>query len=330
MSILEFYFSSEKNLVRFSVPSTQKSVSGSTDDELDENSFTDPTVASYLDVAVIRALLITHWQEQGVYWALRYILNRLEEIQVYVTIRQGARQRSNSLPSGERKLSVAPDQFTNPTWDDLKYETKEEGRAHLHVAFNDTERRKSSDNCLAPHAVSTSRRSSLNTMSRRGMNRSNPSLNNSVEVLSIRDDAEDDISNISSKSVEKENSKINAVYFPEALGSTNFIEKDGKISATVIVQTVNQVVDRCTGVRLCELALNIADVLLRTPLEQTETFFVQLNIMVFKIYLCLGCPHGCNEGVKSQHGDFLRAKARSILAHLERVQPVSVSTYQQS
>ncbi|CAI2352462.1 unnamed protein product [Caenorhabditis sp. 36 PRJEB53466] len=308
------------------LPSSQKSVSGSTDDELDENSFNDPTVASYLDVAVIRALLITHWQEKGVYWALRYILNRLEEIQVYVTVRQGARQRSNSLPSGERKLSVAPDQFTNPTWDDLKYETKEEGRAHLHVAFNDSERRKSSDNCLAPHTVSTSRRSSLNTMSRRGINRSNPSLNNSVEVLSIRDDAEDDISNISTKSVEKENSKINAAYFPEALGSTNFIEKDGKVSATVIVQTVNQVMDRCTGVRQCELALNIADVLLRTPLEQTETFFVQLNIMVFKIYLCLGCPHGCNEGVKSQHGDFLRAKARSILAHLERVQPEKFKT----
>ncbi|PIC30810.1 hypothetical protein B9Z55_021926 [Caenorhabditis nigoni] len=303
------------------MPSSQKSISGSTDDELDEAAFADPTIASYLDVAVIRALLITHWQEKGVYWALSYIHNRLIEIKAYMIVRKGARQRSNSLPSGERKLSVAPDQFTNPVWDDLKIENKEEGRAHLHVAFNDIERRKSSDNCLAPHPTSNSRRSSLNTLSRKGANRSNPSLNNSIEVLSIRDDAEDDISNISSKSIEKENSKINAVYFPEALGSTNFIEKDGKISATVIVQTVNQVMDRCTGVRQCELALNIADVLLGTPLEQTETFFVQLNIMVFKIYLVLGCPHGCNEGVKSPHGDFLRAKAKAILAGLERVQP---------
>uniref|UniRef100_A0A1I7V2P0 UNC80 domain-containing protein n=1 Tax=Caenorhabditis tropicalis TaxID=1561998 RepID=A0A1I7V2P0_9PELO len=303
------------------MPATQKSVSGSTDDELDETAFADPTIASITDVAAIRCLLITHWHEKGVYWALSYLQNRLVEIKAYMIIKKGARQRSNSLPSGERKLSVAPDQFTNPAWDDLKIEQKEEGRAHLHVAFNDTERRKSSDNCLAPHPASTSRRSSLNTLSRRGANRSNPSLNNSVEVLSIRDDAEDDVSNISSKSIEKENSKINAVYFPEALGSTNFIEKDGRISATVIVQTVNQVMDRCTGVRQCELALNIADVLLGTPLEQTETFFVQLNIMVFKIYLCLGCPHGCNEGVKSPHGDFLRAKAKAILAGLERVQP---------
>ncbi|CAR64667.2 Protein unc-80 [Caenorhabditis elegans] len=304
------------------MPSTQKSVSGSTDDELDEGSFSDPTIASYLDVAVIRALLITHWQEKGVYWALSYIHNRLIEIKAYMIIRKSTRQRSNSLPSGERKLSVAPEQLTNPVWDDLKIENKpEEGRSHLHVAFNDTERRKSSDNCLAPHPTTNSRRSSLNTLSRRGINRSNPSLSNSVEVLSIRDDAEDDVSNISSKSIEKENTKLNAVFYPEALGSTNFIEKDGKISATVIVQTVNQVMDRCTGVRQCELALNIADVLLGTPLEQTETFFVQLNIMVFKIYLCLGCPHGCNEGVKSPHGDFLRAKAKAILAGLERVQP---------
>ncbi|EGT33036.1 CBN-UNC-80 protein [Caenorhabditis brenneri] len=300
--------------------SSQKSVS-STDDEVDESSFVDPTVASYLDVAVIRSLLITHWQEKGVYWALSYIHNRLIEIKTYMIAKKGSRQRSNSLPSGERKLSVAPEQFINPVWDDLKIESKEEGRSHLHVAFNDTERRKSSDNCLTPHPTSNSRRSSLNTLSRRAANRSNPSLNNSVEVLSIRDDAEDNVSNISSKSIEKENSKLNAVYFPEALGSTNFIEKDGKISATVIVQTVNQVMDRCTGVRQCELALNIADVLLGTPLQQTETFFVQLNIMVFKIYLCLGCPHGCNEGVKSPHGDFLRAKAKAILAGLERVQP---------
>lgn len=136
------------NAMFISVPSTQKSVSGSTDDELDEGSFSDPTIASYLDVAVIRALLITHWQEKGVYWALSYIHNRLIEIKAYMIIRKSTRQRSNSLPSGERKLSVAPEQLTNPVWDDLKIENKpEEGRSHLHVAFNDTERRKSSDNC---------------------------------------------------------------------------------------------------------------------------------------------------------------------------------------
>ncbi|CAD6199380.1 unnamed protein product [Caenorhabditis auriculariae] len=313
-------------------PVRQKSETGSTDDELDEFQFTDPRVASYLDVAVIRALLITHWHEQGVYWALKYLLNRLEDIQVFVALRLGPRQRSNSLPSGERRPSVAIqlEQYPNPTWDDLKVspesktsENEDPNRSHLHVAFNDTRRKSSAADVLSTRVVAAatpSRRASLNIMSRRERNRSNPSLNNSVEVLSIREDTDDLVSNVSSKSVERENTKINAVYYPEALGSTNFIEKNGHMSATVIVQTVNQVMDRCTGIRQCELALNISDTLLRTPLEQTETFFLQLTVMVFKIYLCLGCPHGCNEGVKSQHGDFLRAKAKSILAHLEKVQ----------
>ncbi|CAB3399025.1 unnamed protein product [Caenorhabditis bovis] len=309
------------------ISEVQKSSTDVAEEEaISDYSSSDPTVASFLDVAVIRALLITHWQEQGVYWALKYILNRLEEIKVHVTIRQNQRQRSNSLPSGERRNSTFQSQIPNPTWDDLKYNEKDD-KSQLHVAFKENERRNSTEHfgstTLRP---STSSRSSLNTLTRKDRNRSNPSLNNSVEVLSIRDDAEDDDSNVSSKSTEKETSKISAAYYPEALGSTNFIEKDGTMSATVIVQTINQVMDRCTGVRQCELALNIADVLLRTPLEQTETFFVQLNIMVFKIYLCLGCPHGCNEGVKSQHGDFLRAKAKSILADLEKIQPEKFKT----
>lgn len=54
----------------------------STDNELEELGAPNPTIASFLDVAVIRALLIIHWQEQGVYWAMKYLLNRLEDIQV--------------------------------------------------------------------------------------------------------------------------------------------------------------------------------------------------------------------------------------------------------
>ncbi|KHJ76824.1 hypothetical protein OESDEN_23556, partial [Oesophagostomum dentatum] len=72
-------------------------------------------------------------------------------------------------------------------------------------------------------------------------------------------------------------------------------------------------------VRLCELALNIADTVLRIPIEQTESFFSHITMMIFRIYLSLGCPYGCNEGVKSQHGDFLRVKAKTILAQLEKL-----------
>uniref|UniRef100_A0A915HWZ6 Uncharacterized protein n=1 Tax=Romanomermis culicivorax TaxID=13658 RepID=A0A915HWZ6_ROMCU len=36
------------------------------------------------------------------------------------------------------------------------------------------------------------------------------------------------------------------------------------------------------------------------------------------IYLFLGCPHGCNEGIRSAQADFLRTQARSALSNLMR------------
>lgn len=43
----------------------------------------------------------------------------------------------------------------------------------------------------------------------------------------------------------------------------------------------------------------------------------------FRTYLWLGCPHGCNDGLHSQQGDFLRAKARTILAVISYNNPES-------
>uniref|UniRef100_A0A7I4YUG5 UNC80 domain-containing protein n=1 Tax=Haemonchus contortus TaxID=6289 RepID=A0A7I4YUG5_HAECO len=290
-------------------------MTGSTDDELESSCQPDPMVATILDVAVIRALLITHWQEQGIYWAMRYLLNRLEQIQNHIAV-HGIRNRSNSLPSGERKpsISIGLLSYSNTTWENFQLKREEEDRTKLHVAFNDS-RRKSSDQACMPFRGHHSRRASLNTLTRRDRNRSDPSLNNSCEILSIREDSAS-VSNASSKGSEKANSK----FYPEALGSSSYIEKNGRLSLTVVVQTVNQVMERNGAVRLCELALNIAETLLRIPIDQTETFFAQLTVMTFRIYLSLGCPHGCNEGVKSQQGDFLRVKAKSLLANLEKLQ----------
>lgn len=304
----------------FQQPSTSKT-DPVADEEVEETQANDPTMATYLDVAVIRALLITHWQEEGVTWALKYLLNRIEQMQTFLSSRTSPRQRSNSLPSGEKRTSIGTvEQMPNPTWEGLRA-TSEETKTRLHVS-SCRDRRKSTDEtaCLVTSPRGTDSRRSSISMARRERNRSNPSLNNSVEVLSIREDLEDNISNVSSKS-ERENSKLNAMFYPEALGSTNFIEKNGAVNGTVIARTINQVMDRCSGVVQCELALNIADQLLRTPIPQPESFFYQLTLMIFKIYLCLGCPHGCNEGMRTEHSNFLRAKAKAILATLEKVQP---------
>ncbi|KAK6059691.1 hypothetical protein COOONC_02662 [Cooperia oncophora] len=187
-------------------------------------------------------------------------------------------------------------------------------------------RRKSSDQACLPFRGHHSRRASLNTLTRRDRNRSDPSLNNSCEILSIREDSAS-VSNASSKGSEKANEKIAAKFYPEALGSSSYIERNGRLSLTVVVQTVNQVMERNGVVRLCELALNIAETLLRIPIDQSEALFSQLTIMIFRIYLSLGCPHGCNEGVKSQQGDFLRVKAKTLLAQLEKLQQVSSMTF---
>lgn len=62
--------------------------------------------ASYFDVAVLRCLFCLHWEEDGVYWALRYIHNRLLEIcDEYQGLQFCGRERSKSLPIPDIQVS---------------------------------------------------------------------------------------------------------------------------------------------------------------------------------------------------------------------------------
>lgn len=36
----------------------------------------DVAAATFLDVAVLRCLFISHWQEEGIFWSLQYLYNR--------------------------------------------------------------------------------------------------------------------------------------------------------------------------------------------------------------------------------------------------------------
>lgn len=36
----------------------------------------DVSAATFLDVAVLRCLFISHWQEEGIFWSLQYLYNR--------------------------------------------------------------------------------------------------------------------------------------------------------------------------------------------------------------------------------------------------------------
>ncbi|KAK9704328.1 hypothetical protein QE152_g28369 [Popillia japonica] len=66
----------------------------------------DVTAATFLDVAVLRCLFITQWQEEGIYWALHYMYNRLRDINEETAAQQQPRRRSNSLPIPKIEVSV--------------------------------------------------------------------------------------------------------------------------------------------------------------------------------------------------------------------------------
>lgn len=65
--------------------------------------------ASYLDVAVLRCLFCLSWQEDGIYWALRYIHKRMLEVcdELERTDRR-ERSRSLSLPIPDLQVLLVP------------------------------------------------------------------------------------------------------------------------------------------------------------------------------------------------------------------------------
>ncbi|CAH1139308.1 unnamed protein product [Phyllotreta striolata] len=64
------------------------------------------SAATFLDVAVLRCLFITLWQEEGIYWALLFLFNRLRDINDESVGQQQPRKRSNSLPIPKIEVSL--------------------------------------------------------------------------------------------------------------------------------------------------------------------------------------------------------------------------------
>ncbi|KAK4883609.1 hypothetical protein RN001_006928 [Aquatica leii] len=66
----------------------------------------DLSSATFLDVAVLRCLFVSNWQEEGIYWALHFMYNRLRDISEEIVGQQQPRRRSNSLPIPKIEVSV--------------------------------------------------------------------------------------------------------------------------------------------------------------------------------------------------------------------------------
>lgn len=64
-----------------------------------EQSSMNASYATYLDIAILRCLFISDWQESGVYWSITFLSNRLAEIRyLYESENKSkSRQRSKSL-----------------------------------------------------------------------------------------------------------------------------------------------------------------------------------------------------------------------------------------
>uniref|UniRef100_A0A915C2K7 Transmembrane protein n=1 Tax=Parascaris univalens TaxID=6257 RepID=A0A915C2K7_PARUN len=322
--------------------------------DVTQQALSDPHEATYLDVAVIRCLLIKHWSENGVYWAMRYLLNRLADIDSYRSSQEGMfRSRANSAPTiphlkiysseMDSRLNLPENQFRAPTWDDLQLNDfpknlqTQQHQLKPKVAFNESERPRRRSSASEPiernlKVDDEQRRNSFATTSstprsrdkrfRIDRNRSDPSISNSSEFLSNRETHSGSMTGLQGSSSNQDTSKQ---FFPEALGSSNFIEKNGHISFMVILKAVNLVVERCSAIRICELALNLCDSLLSMPAIDYQQFFDEIIKTILRIYLWLGCPHGCNEGIRSAQGDFLRVKARTIFATMQRIDPKGFS-----
>ncbi|KAL4003818.1 hypothetical protein ACH3XW_9180 [Acanthocheilonema viteae] len=314
-------------------------------DTIQQQSFVDPQEATYMDVAVIRCLLIKHWAEDGVYWAIKYLLHRLFEIKMYRNLRTVAyRSRANSVPSiphlklfstkMDNRKFLKEIQYRPPAWDDLqlediakKLEKSKSNRREEKVSSIRWSKKRcslSSDSLLQLSTLS--RRSGVitsesffNSRSNRGhleRKRSNPSATNSSDGLSTRDTRSGSLTGFPKQTTNEFNTRQ---FFPEALGSTNFIEQNGHISFIVLLKAIHFAIERRPSIRIHELALNICESLLDMPETEFQPFFNDCINIVLRTYLWLGCPHGCNDGLRSQQSDFLRVKARTVLAVISHI-----------
>lgn len=66
----------------------------------------DVCSATLFDVAVLRCLFSPHWSEDGIHWALTYILTRLRQIADETIAAERVRQRSNSSPIPQITVSL--------------------------------------------------------------------------------------------------------------------------------------------------------------------------------------------------------------------------------
>lgn len=117
----------------------------------------------------------------------------------------------------------------------------------------------------------------------------------------------------------------------EAPGSVFYITKEGGIDYEVVMLGVYMVFKRESNVcslRVLETGLNITEVLLELGVVKIGENAHQWAMGIIKrTLLHLGCPHGCNDGIRGPPAEFLRTQCQTILLRMLRQSPSKTRAY---
>lgn len=117
----------------------------------------------------------------------------------------------------------------------------------------------------------------------------------------------------------------------EAPGSAFYITREGSINYEVVLLAVYMVFKRESNIcslRVLETGLNITEVLLDLGVVKMSDNAHHLVMGIIKrSWLHLGCPHGCNEGIRGPPAEFLRTQCQSILSRMLRQEPSNTRQY---
>lgn len=106
----------------------------------------------------------------------------------------------------------------------------------------------------------------------------------------------------------------------EVAGSSLYITKEGGIDYEIVLLAVYNALKReanMTSLRILETGLNICELLIDLGVLKFGEHSHNLAIGIIKrALLHLGCPNGCNDGVRGAQAEFLRLQCNSNLSRL--------------
>lgn len=117
----------------------------------------------------------------------------------------------------------------------------------------------------------------------------------------------------------------------EAPGSSFYITPEGSLNFEIVLLAVYMVLKRESNIcslRVLETGLNITEVVSDFGVvKTTENAHKFVMGVIRRIFLHLGCPHGCSEAIRGQPAELLRAQCHSILARMLRQEPSNTRQY---